>query len=300
MSAPHRWRWLYRFARAALHIVRQTYAPRGPFAFTDLAHAYLSTVSHALDRARPCLPRLQPDPKSLRQHLPYLYQLEAELWGPEGEAYRHENTAPAQPFLRTFHLPLAFFLMERWLNAAWPREQHMGRGAQRRRLFGLKDGVFARRCPAAWDALGLPFAVRANTRRVLPPEPLQVDWDHLDAEAARIVAAALVRTRQKLPTKIRGWPRRVQGAAAWWYDVWWVYSESLRYHPLEVTFTPDEVVVWNRALRWLTSLWILGLGQVLYHALPPEDRPLLRTAWHTMHTAQPVLAAVYDHLEPFL
>ena len=310
MSAWHRWLWLYRFVtaalRLALHALGFSAKQQGNLTFAAVAQRYIARVSQRLTVARPCLAALQPDASHLAQHLPYLFHLEAELWGVDGENYitRTPQDAETEFLFQTFRLPMAFFVAERWLNAAWPRSADEGRGSQRKRLFGRKDGLFSTRCPAAWHALGLPFALRADTQRVIAPDGLTREWARLARyRVSQVVAAALVNTRKKLPHKIRAWPKRARGIFAWWYDVWWVYSESVRYRPLHVdkldTWSPTNAFHWNLSLRWLTSLWLLGIGQIVFHSLPPAERPLLTAIWDDALARWPVLARVYASTQPY-
>jgi len=86
---------------------------------------------------------------------------------------------------------------------------------------------------------------------------------------SEILEASFIRTRKDhltrfLSSKKKKSKRLPRKLRAYWYDVLWNYSESIRYHLIIPT---DQALTnpfyWNRSLRWFTSATITGLLNIL-------------------------------------
>ena len=116
----------------------------------------------------------------------------------------------------------------------------------------------------------------------------------------KILEASFLRTRQdlcrllNLNRKKVGNPRKIR---AWWYDVFWKYSESVRYNPLAIThISRFHPFYWNRTIRWLTSLLITGL-MFFVHLGSSNDRIL--TLWRSECSRNPILRGIYFNCDRF-
>jgi len=113
-----------------------------------------------------------------------------------------------------------------------------------------------------------------------------------------IIEIALRNTRKKLPRHIlpRAKPKELRkkcnGLKATWYDVLWIYSESIRYHPV----CPSDQILrnpfyWNRTIRWLTSAIVSGLFFII-HKSRAGDRQL-RSCWEESKNLNPSLRQIF-------
>lgn len=305
-----RWNWINAFLAAALNATMEycNNAPRNDLTFQEFISNYVNLVR---DRLRCPFP----DVTFELGELAYVFQLEGELWGSDWEIYtslfpteEHERRQP----LQTFHLVLAFFTIERCLAAFQPpeRKANTGRKGRRRDLFGLELGVFSVSCPHCLEAMGPPFFLCADgkqatavgtattvwsklTQTPVPPELRQFyratsRYEHF----APILKAAFVRTHAShLPKALNKDKKPLPpGTRAWWYDVLWRYSESIRYgHLVPTSEACESPFFWNRSIRWFTSLTITGLLTIAAAA-----EPSVAGIWESCRRKNPVLGGVFE------
>lgn len=315
IAARRRWDWINGFLTACLHsVLENTHVPVGPsLTFQEFHRKYLERLSSEFTGT-----------ESLRITVPeygvrYIFQLEAELWGANWEQYVGFFPDPNDDYepLQTFAFVHAFFLIERTLELfAQSHEGDGGRRQRRRYLFGWESGLFSTKYPESLAALGPPFFLNADTRRVYCLGGRDQEWQALKRVAvtgplkdfynnttgkdhfAEIIEAGFVSTREKhLPKQFGGRlvgqrrRRRLESQVrAYWYDVFWNYSESVRYHPI----SPDERAAtkpfyWNRSIRWLASTAITGLLSVLAKCGGNIGR-----VWVRMYKESKVLRGVFD------
>lgn len=215
----------------------------------------------------------------------YVFHLEEEIWGPDWQQYTKffPQSSEQSILLQSFHFVLCFYIVERVLKmfADKKKRYSLSRKRLRRIIFGQKDGLFTVYLPNAMAAMGPPFFLAANTRRVETVGITQTKWNSLctlsqprklksfyqattnKEHFCKVIESALVSTRNdhvvKSLRKAKG-KKLPKGTQSYWYDVLWHYSESIRYHPL--TLAPQSVTDpfhWNRTVRWFTSIAITGL-----------------------------------------
>lgn len=305
-----RWNWINAFLAAALNATMEycNNAPRNDLTFQEFISNYVNLVR---DRLRCPFP----DVTFELGELAYVFQLEGELWGSDWEIYtsffpteEHERRQP----LQTFHLVLAFFTIERCLAAFQPpeRKANTGRKGRRRDLFGWEHGVFSVRYPHCLEAMGPPFFLCANTSGAIGvgqatdlwlelrerpvPDRLQEFYAATSGyqHFAPILEKALINTRKDYLPKVlpKDGRRLPHGTRAWWYDVLWRYSESVRYRLImPAPEAQERPFFWNRSIRWFTSLTITGLLTIA-----AESEPSVRNSWESCRRRNPVLGGVFE------
>lgn len=308
-GAPRRWAWVNGFCTAALETIlwESDRPPSRELTYAQACEAYLSAVERRYrDYGCPELPPLQSvSPVEIR----YLFHLESELWGADWQEYvTFFPSREEKPVWQTFHFALAFYLVERWLYLFMPPEQRReGRGKRRRYLFGVENGLFSHKYQAVLSVLGLPFSLRGSTKSVdavdddsrcrwkelrrcsMPVELLNfyqsvTGYDH----CCMIVEAAFKRTREYLPQLLKR-KHLGRGVYAWWYDLLWRYSESVRYRPLDVDYQVDAWY-WNRTVRWLASLLTSGM---MWIATRRTDEQPISNLWKQTTGENPIISGVY-------
>lgn len=281
-KAQKRWNWINGWLTAALHA-----CINGAGLSVDSKLSITSLINQYSEKIQKQLAVLEGISSSVVQdwEVDYVLQLEEELWGPDWKDYTSffSQSEQSNMLLQTFHFVLSFYIIERCLKllvSARERYRISHRGL-RRRIFGLKDGLFTVKLPQAMGAMGPPFFLAATTKRVevvgAPyemwgalrgepvPQPLEQFYRAVTGKShfVEIVEKALISTRRdhvkKTFQKKKG-ERLPQGTRAYWYDVLWHYSESIRYNPLLPS--PESVkqpFYWNRTIRWFTSTAVTAI-----------------------------------------
>lgn len=288
--AGRRWNWINGWLTAALHacIGAMNLRPNNTLSIDEL----LSTYSQEMRRKLQNVPVSQPVEVE-EWELKYIFHLEEELWGPDADTYRtfFPSTGGTNAvLLQTFHFVLLFYIVERCLELFVKREDRhqIGHGRLRRKIFGHEDGLLSKRALGATQAMGLPFSLVGQTSSVEVVGSSQSEWDALKrlyvpkplkrfyqkttgkSHFADILEAALKQARRDfLREKFGKSGKRLDaGVRAWWYDVLWRYSESVRYHAL-IPVVVSSPFYWNRAVRWFGSVIITGLLLVADHMGAP-------------------------------
>jgi len=322
LSPKKRWDWVNGFVTAMLHaiFIINNINISYDLNFGDAIQLFLESIIRRYNEmASISYPRVysQSDNEIL-----YLFHLEAELWGPNWERYIKffpDGRGNNFEIWETFRFVNAFFLIERWLYFFIPREKRQSsRKTRRRFLFGCENGVFSVWSPQLLSILGPPFSLSANTVRIIPlegsvqlwnkfingsvPEELVNFYENATEKKFpwEILEASFLRTRRNLlrllnlnRKKVDN-PRKIR---AWWYDVLWRYSESIRYNPLAIShISRHHPFYWNRAIRWLTSLLITGL--MFFIQLGSSGNRIL-TLWRSECTRNPILGGLYSRCERF-
>lgn len=309
----HRWNWINAFLTAALNaaIAYSSKTPgQIPGTLGEFITDYVNTARRGLKAPFPAI-TLKPG------ELEYVFHLESELWGSDWKHYVHffatKGSRSCQP-LQTFHFALAFFTIERCLALFLPAQQRLsksGRTGRRRDLFGWEHGVFSVQYPHCLEVMGPPFFLCADRRQAnavgtattlwsdlartpVPPELQQFYLATSRHEHfTQILETAFVQARVSYLTKAlprRGKKRLPPGTRAWWYDVLWRYSESIRYGDLVPTSEAcQRPFFWNRSVRWFTSLTITGLLTIA-----AESEPSVRNIWESCRRKNPVLGGVFE------
>ena len=202
------------------------------------------------------------------------------------------------------------------------KRKRSGRGLWRRYLFGRKDtchpgGIFSVHYPHLLEAMGPPFFLRAGTRRVEALSGSRSDWVHLQTAVvspdlqrfylgvtngkhnhfAPILAQSFIRARQEfLVRKFKKNKKRLPPQTyAWWYDVLWHYSESMRYRAvLPSQHAQTRPFFWNRSIRWFASMTVTGLLNIV-----ARQASLVKTEWQRMQQRHPVLGPLYAGVTRF-
>ena len=113
-----------------------------------------------------------------------------------------------------------------------------------------------------------------------------------------IIEIGLKNTREKLPrhilprTKPKELRKKCSGLKATWYDAMWIYSESIRYHPV----CPSEQSLrnpfyWNRTIRWLTSALVSGLFFIINKSRAGDRQ--LESCWEESKNLNPSLRQIF-------
>ena len=254
----------------------------------------------------------------------YLFHLESELWGIDFRNYAYfiSQRRGASEVLETFKLVHSFMLMERWLHQTFlspeqrkENETHKpGRASKRRLIFGKDRGLLTCKHKDCLAALGSPFCLLGSTSGASHITVGSTEWAGLHATSiptslqnfyefasgqrhfCPIVEGAYKSAREKLPRQI--WPsekriprKKTKGLKSTWYDVWWIYSESVRYralHPAQVYLS--QPFHWNRSLRWCTSLMISGFLCLIHKG---DDQNILKTAWNRARRRNAIVYSVF-------
>ena len=319
-EATQRWNWINAFLTASLHaaIVNLRQQPTPAFTFKDLMQKYIGRLCNALSK----LPQSEIPPNSgEKDEIEYVFHLESEVWGNDWECYFSffDNSGQNQRILQTFGFVISFYAIERCLATFQPIQRRVngtGRKGRRRDLFGYENGIFSAQYPHISDLMGPPFYLRANTRRVEASSNSIQAWQSLKqknvppnlrafyettsghAHFTNILETSLISTRKThLPANLREkkQKRLHRQTRAWWYDVLWKYSESLRYNRVLPSRTAQEYpFFWNRSVRWFTSLTLTGL---LFIAA--QNNPLVAQAWQSIYGQNSVLQGIYNGINRF-
>lgn len=286
-------------------------------------HAQLTTFQHLSEaECHWWLHRLQTDPDLARwlagkrgrgcywspvflHDFCYLYDLEAELWGPNFDAFLDRTQASQAIALEPFRFVLLFYLLERGLKLMLA---HLGllnyeqtnlshariRDAAYYHLFG-QTGL------GRWWPF--PFNLTALTSRLVHG---QADWQRhcgyisgihftlvRKSHYTYVLASALykaVRWQRERHTQ-PGQPPAHGAIQAFFFDPLWRYSESYRYRlPLAGDYLRQNPFFWNLNLRWLGSA-LIGLVELWLYTLSAQR---MRELWHTYthQSRSPVLPAL--------
>lgn len=251
-----------------------------------------------------------------------MFHLEAELWGVDCDQYvgffQQSILGRQCGPLQTHLFAHTFFLLERWLHALIPSRSRAssGRLGRRRYLFGKKSGVLTVRYKDCLGALCAPYNLVASTRVVMPAHSQAStgnEWMLLRSVSvpnslARfyrsvskyghfvdIIESSFKSSRRKFLTHVPKSRRRLEscGLKVTWYDVLWMYSESVRYHPIWPSQASlRQPFYWNRSVRWCTSLMISGIPCLVRKANPSLD---IGNSWSKAMTINPLLERVFGN-----
>lgn len=319
VQAQKRWDWINGFLTACLHslLIDTRVKVKTSLNFQQFHDVYIKRLLSDLENLKTVhkLHFTIPD-----ERVRYIFHLEAELWGANWRDYMNffpdktNKTIGYEP-LQTFGFVHAFFLLERCLELFIDNQQtgDYGRGQFRRKLFGLKDGLLSSQYPELLEVLGPPFLLCADTQRVYCignglrrwkkikncriSSTLQIFYEATTGKPhfSKILEASFVNTRKNHLTryfrtqgkKTKRLPRQLR---AYWYDVLWNYSESVRYH---LIFPTNQALTnpfyWNRSLRWFTSATITGLLNIL-----TKSHSNIRQVWKEMRTNSRILTNVFS------
>lgn len=310
VQAQRRWNWINGFLTASLNAsIEYLGLPVSGLTFADFIGEYVHTVQGQLQNFSR-LPRFS----FAQADLKYVFHLESELWGIDYECYeKFFQSSSSNPHnLQTFKFVLAFFIIERCLHLFVPHSQkQLRRKGRRQHLFGYKNGLFSVRYPALLEAMGPPFFLKANRQCVLAIGNAGQIWDSLrqvsipsqlqsfyqmisggrHVHFSTIIEAAFINTRKKhLVGRLRKSNRPLPlQTRAWWYDVLWKYSESIRYHALIPSRQSlSQPFFWNRSIRWFTSLAVTGLLQIL-----AASNPIVNQTWRSTLSSNRILSQVF-------
>jgi len=320
-EAVQRWNWINAFLTASLHaaIANLGQQPTPIFTFKDLMQEYIGRLHNALSGLS--LSRI---PQFLGEdnEIEYIFQLESEVWGNDWEHYFFffDNSGQNQrPIPQTFSFVISFYAIERCLATFQQPERRInsvGRKGRRRDLFGYENGIFSVQYPHILDLMGPPFYLRANTVKTETSNWSWGSWQSLKAvnipsnlqefyrttsrhaHFTDILEASFVSTRKThLPASLRknSQKRLPRQTRAWWYDVLWKYSESLRYNRvLPSKIVQENPFFWNRSVRWFTSLTLTGLLSIL-----AKNSPVITNAWQSISIQNTVLSNLYHGIHRF-
>ncbi|WP_162495857.1 MULTISPECIES: hypothetical protein [Caldilinea] len=319
-EATQRWNWINAFLTASLHaaIVNLDQQPTSKFTFKDFIKEYITRLRNTLSELAPSK---TPPNWGEKNEIEYVFHLESEVWGIDYERYLYFfddiSTQRPQPLLQTFKFITSFYAIERCLSSfqiPQRRANGTGRKGRRRDLFGYENGIFSSQFPHICDLMGPPFYLRANTVNLeVSNEKIQA-WQALKlanipsslqsfykatsgyAHFTDILEASFVSTRKThLPANLRqkNQKRLPTQTRAWWYDVLWKYSESLRYNRVLPSRTAQEYpFFWNRSVRWFTSLTLTGLFCIAAH-----KNPNIGKAWRSITIQNSILRDLYKDID---
>ena len=321
VAAVARWNWINGFLTASLHAsIEYLGLTVSELTFQDFITEYNRSLQRGIQNHQ-----LQHPISVLSDELRYVFHLESELWGSDYSHYT--RFFPPDSFgynnLETFKFVLSFFSIERCLHLFLPSsEKRKGRKGKRRYLFGHQNGLFSVRHVQLLSIMGPPFFLSANRQKVLAVGSSNSAWSSIKKVAippslsefyrkvsgnrhshfATILESAFLNTRRTHLVKSlknkknQSLPR---GTKAWWYDVLWKYSESIRYHPLLPSKQSlSQPFFWNRSVRWFTSLTLTGLLQILAISNPQVERAV-KKSWKEMLKSNRVLAELYKDISRF-
>ncbi len=312
VEAIRRWNWINGFLTASLHalIAYLQLQPSVETTFTDVAQRYARQVRNQLNGLE--MPRIRVINDS---ELAYIFHLESELWGADAESYMtfFPTSDGAAYVLQSFSYVLSFFLLERCLALFLPASSlQRGRRSRRRYLFGKRDGIFSVRHGHLLSAMGPPFYLWANTMRA--SALCNSDWEALGNSSiptplrkfyiatckkehfADIIEASFISARKKHLKKTLAKDKQLGfDVRAWWYDVLWNYSESVRYNPfLPAKIAQEAPYYWNRNIRWFTSLALTGLLSMI-----GIKTRIVQEQWDIARTNSSVLHILWNDNERF-
>jgi len=294
-EAQRRWNWINGWLTAALNACIESVGlslNRNP-TITSLIEQYSQRVLSKLKELSKELSKI-PNMTIDNWEIEYVFHLEEELWGPDWENYinffptNYIKNKSSEILLQTFHFVLSFYIIERCLKLLIgnQRERYkLSRKSFRRQLFGSKEGLLSVKFPQVMGALGAPFFLAATTRRVEVVGACSKDWEELRKKPVPeqlkrfyrkttgkdhfvdIIERALISTRNDHIRKTFQQGKRKslpQGTRAYWYDVLWHYSESIRYNPiLPSPISVEKPFFWNRTIRWFTSIAITAIFLII-------------------------------------
>ncbi|MCP2619785.1 hypothetical protein NLC35_00850 [Candidatus Aminicenantes bacterium AC-334-K16] len=321
-SPQKRWDWVNGFVTAMLHaiFVINNINISHDLNFSNAIQLFLeSIIRRYREMASISFPRVYSQSDN---EIFYLFHLEAELWGPNWEKYINffpDESVNDFEIWETFRFVNAFFLIERWLYFFIPPEKRQSsRKTRRRFLFGYKKGVLSVQSPQLLSILGPPFSLSANTVRIIPLEGSIQLWEQFINERVpeelinfyeiatrkkfpwKILEASFLNTRKALPRMLSLYRKKVDNQRkirALWYDVFWKYSESVRYNPLAISHISNHhPFYWNRSIRWLTSLLITGLMFFIQQA---SSNNQILDLWRSEYTRNPILGGLYFNCDRF-
>lgn len=313
-----RWNWINAFLTASLHAsisgAEQQVNPF--FSFGDFLNGYSKRVNDRLQV-------ITNDDIPLNitfeeEELAYIFHLESELWGVDWKKYVNffSDNSTSCVLLRTFDFVLSFFVIERALSLFIPN--NLSRKQNRQYLFGYQDGLFSVKYPRLLKIMGAPFYLYANTSKTFPLQDCHVHWSRVkltpistEIESfyisnttykhfSKIIEAAFINTRKthltsQLSREKKKKTKVLKNVKAWWYDVLWNYSESIRYHPvLPSEKSLENPFYWNRSVRWFTSLTLTGLLLILNRCNSKVNQ-----VWSSCVQKNEVLQRVFDGVDRF-
>lgn len=300
------WRfdWINAFVTASVNaVLAELKIPLRPtLAFDTVNNDYLANVQKATSQIANFPTFHLADPQ-----LEYLFHLESELWGSRCGHYSYLIGGPLPYYcvLETFKFTHAFFSLERWLRGFSTISPQRARQSHRDALFD-NAGIFTAQFKDCLAALGSPYNLLSSSTSVRPilgqgwtklssapvPSGLRAFYTRVSGHNhfVNIIESSFKRTRRKLPRHLRA-SRGTRGLKATWYDVLWVYSESVRYHALSPSqISTSRPFYWNRSVRWCTSLMITGLLELASKSDATGRIPVL---WRRIRSANPILSHVF-------
>jgi len=310
IQAQMRWNWINGFLTASLNAsIEYLNLSVSGLTFADFIDEYVYAIQRQLQNFSH-LPQFT----FLQEDLEYVFHLESELWGIDYKCYGQffQSTSSNPHNLQTFKFVLAFFIIERCLHLFVPQSQRRaGRKAKRRYLFGYQNGLFSVRHTPLLEVMGPPFFLKASRKNVSAVGNAGHIWTSLTQASVpsslesfyqmisrgrhkhfcSIIEAAFINTRKThlvrmLPKNGKRLPPETR---AWWYDVLWNYSESIRYHPLLLSSQSiAQPFFWNRSIRWFTSLAVTGLLQIL-----AASNPIVNQTWRSVLRSNRILSQVF-------
>ncbi len=315
IEAQRRWDWINGFLTASLHSLMMDKGIKinNSLNFQQFHDSYIKRLLSDLGNLKTSYKLHFTIPE---ERVRYIFHLEAELWGTNWQEYINffPNDGTDYEPLQTFIFVHSFFIFERCLELFINHQQSVkyGRGQFRQKLFGFKDGLFSSQHPELLAVLGPPFLLCADTQKVyciriglnrwnkiknrsIPPR-LQKFYKSTTGKShfSEVLKASFTSTRRKHLTRfLRNQAKKTKSLSsklrAYWYDVVWNYSESIRYHPIIPT---DQALTnpfyWNRSVRWFTSATITGLLNIL-----SKSNINIRHVWKEMLTNSKILASIF-------
>jgi hypothetical protein len=302
------WRfdWINAFVTASVNaVLAELKIHLGPtLAFDTVNNDYLANVQKATSQIS-SFPAFHLGD----QQLEYLFHLESELWGSLCSHYSYliGGPLPRHCVLETFKFTHAFFSLERWLRGFSTVSQQKARHYHRNALFD-NSGIFTSQFKDCLAALGSPYNLLSSTTSVKPilgqgwtslsstpvPNALSAFYRRVSRQRhnhfSSIIESSFKSTRRKLAKHVRA-RRGTRGLRATWYDVLWIYSESIRYRNLWPSqISASRPFYWNRCVRWCTSLMITGLLELASKSDGTGRIPVL---WRRAQLANPILLHVF-------
>ena len=312
MQAKRRFNWINGFVTAWLNaiICECTSGVRSDLTFRRLYETFMARLQ---ERAALYDELSIASESFVKAHVRYLFHLESEMWGADYEQYLKFFQSPDGfcGVLQTFLLPHSFFLIERWLELLVRRGESEGCGSFRRKLF-CKEGLFSEKYPYMPEIMGFPYCFAwKSPQNIIGKSRLEVHRrnevpatlkDFYSATTRKehyceIIEAAFKRTKPKLSNHLfrrRGDDRRKRARrlTVYFYDVWWIYSESMRYKSINIAKQClENPFHWNRSIRWVTSLTISAL--LWFLSQNPNARATLESAWKDSQNKSQILKDVF-------
>lgn len=236
----------------------------------------------------------------------YLYDLEAELWGPDFRRFLNQTRPDSAVTLEPFRFVLFFYLAERALKLMLAHLGFLNYEQAKASHARIRDAAynhfFEQARLARW--FPFPFNLTALSRRLVCGHD---DWRrHQDYRFAgghfalvrkthytEVLESALCQavSWQRERHTQQGQPPRPGALPAYFFDPLWRYSESYRYRlPLADDYLRQNPFYWNLNLRWLGSA-LLTLVELWLYTLSAQR---LRQLWETYarQSHSPVLPTI--------